>query len=126
MWVCFNRYSILNFTNHILILLRTSDRKNVGVKVFNGVSLTSQTTGYNHLAIFIHSLGDGPKALITRTVNKAASVHNNHIRPIIGRRNFITSGAKLGQNPLRINKRLRTPQTNKPNLRRTCSHVIIP
>jgi hypothetical protein len=74
------------------------------------VSFGAQTAGNDDLAILRERLADGAKRFLHRRIDEAAGVDDDEVCAGVVRRSGIALGAKLREDLLRVDERLRTAE----------------
>ncbi len=84
------------------------------------LGLCAQAAGHDHLAIFVEGKADGIQRFIARGIEKAAGIDDHQIGAVMLAGDFITFGAKAGDDAFGIDKRLRAAKGNETDAR--CAH----
>ena len=82
---------------HFLCRVGACYRQQIRVMLFYDITLCTQTTRNDDLAVLIHSFTNGVQGLGDSVIDKTTGVYNDQIRIIVLCRQFITLDSKLGQ-----------------------------
>ncbi len=91
--------------------------------ILHHAALGTQTASDDDLAILGQRLADGIQRLFHRRIDKTAGVDHDEIGILVTAGDFVTFGAKLGENALGIRRRLGTAERNETDLGNVFGHV---
>ena len=116
-WI--RRHALMHGVEHLFILMRTGNGQNRRMGAANVIFFSTETSGHNHLAIFLKRLANRIQTFGFGTVEKSAGIHDHRVGVSIVRRNRITLSPQAGQDTFAINQRFRATKADHADFRLT-------
>ncbi|RMS10129.1 hypothetical protein ALP75_204828 [Pseudomonas syringae pv. actinidiae] len=110
------RHDIVHGIDHLLVLLRAGHRQHTRVYGANHACIDAHAAGDDDLAVFLDRFADHFQRLGLGRVDEAAGIDHNHVGVLVGRNDFVTFHAQLGQDAFGVNERLGATQRNESDL----------
>ena len=100
------RHGLMNGIQHLFVLVRASDGKDLGVVFADVVGFSTQASGDDDLAVFRQRLADGIKAFGLGGIQKAACVDDDGVRAGIVGRDRVSFGAQAREDAFAVHQGL--------------------
>ena len=108
--------------HHRLVIVRTGYRQHLRVSLAHRLFAHSETTGHDHPSVLAQRLPYRLQGLIHRGIDKAAGIDHHQVGILVGGRDEIPFGPKLGEDPLRVDQILGATQTDETDTWRRFVH----
>ena len=106
------RHRDMDRVEHLLVLLRSGDGQNLGMRAGDVVGLRAQTARDDDPPVLRQRIADGLEAFGLGAVEKPAGVHDDRVRARVIRRDRVALCPEAGQDALAVHERLGTAEAD--------------
>ena len=113
------RQMCVHGAHHVVRCMRSRHGEHAWVGFANNCAalLRAETAGHDHLAVFRQRFADCIERFLDRSIDESACIDDDEIGAFVRRRDRIAFGAKLRDDLLGINERLRTAERDEADAR---------